>query len=172
MNVNIDKAFSEYIFKAIQGIRNSKLRPGSHTIFDYVTTVFGTNAGACFIDITIQILLKNNLIENKPPSKHLLPSNFFIKQTSSDFHNVNFKEMTNNSKTLTQATQTTASMNYSYVSNEVFDAVYVDYIKLKKYVDDIINSLTVKNKVYEKSGSNNNQSKLKFLEVEILKLQT
>ena len=80
--------------------------------------------------------------------------------------------MTNNSKTLTQATQTTASMNYSYVSNEVFDAVYVDYIKLKKYVDDIINSLTVKNKVYEKSGSNNNQSKLKFLEVEILKLQT
>ena len=63
-------------------------------------------------------------------------------------------------------------MNYSYVSNEVFDAFYVDYIEFKKYADNIINSLNVKNRVYEISGSKNDQSKLKFLKVEILKLQT
>ena len=94
------------------------------------------------------------------------------KTSSSDFHDVNFKERTNNSETLVQATQKTALMNYSYVSNEVFDAFYVDYIEFKKYADDIINSLNVKNRVYEISGSKNDQSKLKFLKVEILKLQT
>ena len=94
------------------------------------------------------------------------------KTSSSEFHGVNFKERTNNSETLVQETQTTALMNYSYVSNEVFDVFYVDYIEFKKYADDIINSLNVKNRVYEISGSKNDQSKLKFLKVEILKLQT
>ena len=89
---------------------------------------------------------------------------------SSDFND--FKEMTNISETLVQATQTTASMNYSYVSNEVFDVFYVDYIEFKKYVDFIINGLNVKNRVDEISGSSNDQSKLKFLEVEILKIKT
>ena len=36
-------------------------------------------------------------------------------------------------------------MNYSYVSNDVFDAFYVDYIEFKKNVDDIISSLNTKN---------------------------
>ena len=38
-------------------------------------------------------------------------------------------------------------------------------------MDDIINSLNIKNAVCEKSGSNNDQSKLQFLEAEILKLR-
>ena len=42
-----------------------------------------------------------------------------FKQTSSDFHDVNCKGKTNNSETLSQVTQTPASMNHSYVSNEV-----------------------------------------------------
>ena len=42
--------------------------------------------------------------------------------------------------------QTSVLMNYSYISNEVFDAFYVDYIEFKKYVDDIINSLMQKAK--------------------------
>ena len=62
-------------------------------------------------------------------------------------------------------------MNHNYVSNDVFDAFYVDYIEFKKYVDDIVNSLNIKNAVCEKSGSNNDQSKLQFLEAEILKLR-
>ena len=41
-NVNIDSVFS--VLKAIQGIRNSKLRQDSHTIFNYVTKNFATNA--------------------------------------------------------------------------------------------------------------------------------
>ena len=53
--------------------------------------------------------------------------------------------MTNKSETLAQVTQTTDSMNYSYVSNDVFDAFYVDYIEFKKYMDDIINSFNTKN---------------------------
>ena len=63
-------------------------------------------------------------------------------------------------------------MNHIYVSNEVFDACYVDYIDFKKYEDDIINNLNAKkNKVCEKSGCNREQSKLKFLQAEILKLR-
>ena len=38
-------------------------------------------------------------------------------------------------------------------------------------MDDIINSLNAKKEVRKKSGSNNDQSKLKFLEGEILKLR-
>ena len=67
--------------------------------------------------------------------------------------------------------QTSVLMNYSYISNEVFDAFYVDYIEFKKYVDDIINSLNAKSEVYKKYGINNDQIKLKLLEEEILKLK-
>ena len=38
-------------------------------------------------------------------------------------------------------------------------------------MDDIIDSLNERNEVWEKSGSNNDQSKLKFLEAEFLKLR-
>ena len=38
-------------------------------------------------------------------------------------------------------------------------------------MDDIINSLNVKNAVRKKSGSNNDQSKLKLLEIEISKIR-
>ena len=92
--------------------------------------------GASLIDTTIQILLSNNLIENRPTNKG---DSFFIKHTSSDFNKVICKEKTNKLETLTQATRISALMNHSYVSNDVFDAFYVDIIK--KYVDDIINSL-------------------------------
>ena len=134
--------------------------------------------------------------------------------------------------------QTSDLLNHSYVSNDVFDAFYVDYIEFEKYVDEIsltlpapcileicrkmkINvnfyfhtslwylkrfyeglqglhktfwgntkkcenkcklifslrpgsgweGLNIKNAVCEKSGSNNDQSKLQFLEAEILKLR-
>ena len=38
-------------------------------------------------------------------------------------------------------------------------------------MDDIFNGLNAKNEVYKKSGSNNDQRKLKFLEAQILKLR-
>ena len=85
-----------------------------------------TNAEASLIGTTTQILLNNNLIENIRTDKG---DSFFIKHTSSDFHEICCKEKTNNSETLAQATQTSALMNHSYVSNDVFDAFYVDYIK-------------------------------------------
>ena len=44
-------------------------------------------------------------------------------------------------------------------------------MEFKKSVDDIIDSLNAKNEVCEKFGSNNGQSKLKFLEAGILKLR-
>ena len=96
-----------------------KLHPDNHTIFDYVTKYFATNADASLIDTTIQILLNNNLIENRPTDKG---DSFLIKHTSSGFHEVSCKEKTNNSKTLAQAAQTSALLNHSYVSNDVFDA--------------------------------------------------
>ena len=164
-NVNIDSVFSEYVLKAIQGIRNRKLHPDNHTIFDYVTKSFAANADASLIDTPAQILLSNNLTENRSTNKG---DSFFIKHTSSDFHEVSYKGKTNNLETLAQATQTSALMNHSYVSNDVF---CLDYIEFKKYVDDIINSLNAKNEVCEKSGRNIDQSKLKFLEAEILKLR-
>ena len=108
------------------------------------------------IDTPAQILLSNNLTENRSTNKG---DSFFIKHTSSDFHEVSYKGKTNNLETLAQATQTSALMNHSYVSNDVF---CLDYIEFKKYVDDIINSLNAKNGVCEKSGINNDQSKLKF----------
>ena len=43
---------------------------------------------------------------------------------------------------------------------------------LKKYVDDIISSLNAKNKLCKKSGSSNDQIKLKFLEAEILEVKS
>ena len=43
-NVNIYSIFNEYILKAIQVIRNRKLRSDNHTIFDYVAKNFATNA--------------------------------------------------------------------------------------------------------------------------------
>ena len=82
-NVNIDNDFSEYVLKAFQGIRNSKLRPGNHPIFDYVTKNFATNVDACLTDTSIQILLNNNLIESRPTNKGDF---FFINHTSFDFH--------------------------------------------------------------------------------------
>ena len=120
------------------------------------------------MDTTIQTLLNNNLIENRPTNK---VDSVFIKHISSDFHEVNCTEKTNNCETLAQTTQTSALLNHSYVSNDVFDTFYVDCTEFKKYVDDIINSLNAKSKVYEKSGSKNDQSKLKLLEAEILKLR-
>ena len=140
-NINIDSVFSEYVLKAIQEIAiarnsNSKLRPDNHTIFDYVTKNYATNVDASLIDTTIQILLSNNLIKNRPTNKG---DSFFIKHTSCDFNKVICKEKTNKLETLTQATRISALMNHSYVSNDVFDAFYVDIIK--KYVDDIIDSL-------------------------------
>ena len=167
-NVNIDRVFSEYVLTAIQGIRNSKLRPDNHIIFDYVTKNFTTNADASLIDTTIQTLRNNKLIENRPTNKS---DSVFIKHTSSDFNEVSCKEKTNNSETLAQTMQTSALLNHSYVSNYVFDAFHVDYIEFKKYVDDIINSLNAKNELCEKIGSNNDQRKLKLLEAEILKLR-
>ena len=74
-------------------------------------------------------------------------------------------------QTLAQATQTSALLNHSYVSNYVFDTFYVDYLEFKKYMDDIINILNIKNAVCEKSHSNKDQSKLQFLQAEILKLR-
>ena len=126
LNVNIDSVFSEYVSKAIQGIRNGKLRSDNHIIFDYVTKNFATNADASLIDTTSQNLLNNNLFENRPTNKG---DSFFIKYTSSDFHEVSCKEKTNNFETLAQVTQTSALLNHSYVTNDVFDAFYVDYIK-------------------------------------------
>ena len=76
------------------------------------------------------------------PVHHLVA----ITHTSSDFHKASYMEKTNNSETLDQATQTSALMNQSYVSNDASDGFYVDYIKFKKYVDDIINSLNTKTK--------------------------
>ena len=55
-DVSIDSVFSEYVLKAIQG--NSKLRPENHTIFDYVTKNFATNADISLIDTTIQTFTK------------------------------------------------------------------------------------------------------------------
>ena len=69
-----------------------KLHPDNHTIFDYVTKYFATNADASLIDTTIQILLNNNLIENRPTDKG---DSFLIKHTSSGFHEVSCKEKTN-----------------------------------------------------------------------------
>ena len=91
-NVNIDSVFSEHLLKAIQGIRKSKLRPDNHTILDYVTKHFATNANASLIDTTIQVLLNNNLIENRPTNK---VNSFFNKVTSTDFHEVSCMEKTN-----------------------------------------------------------------------------
>ena len=125
-NVNIDSVFNEHVLKAIQGIRKTKLHPNNHAIFDYVTKYFATNVDASLIDTTVQILLNNNLIENRSTNKG---NSFFIKYTSNDFHEVSCKEKTNNSKPLAQATQTSALSNHSYVSNDVFDAFYVDYIE-------------------------------------------
>ena len=127
-NVNIDSVFSEHVLKAIQSIRKSKLRPDNDTILDYVTKHFETNGGASLIDTTIQILLKNNLIENRPTNKG---NSFFISNTYIDIHEVSCKEKTNNSETLAQATQTSALLNHSYVSNDVFNAFYVDYMEFK-----------------------------------------
>ena len=70
MNVNIDQFVSEYVLKVIQGTGNRKLRPDSHTIFDYVTKYFATNADVSLIDITIQILLNNSLTENRLRNKN------------------------------------------------------------------------------------------------------
>lgn len=70
MNVNIDQFVSEYVLKVIQGTGNRKLRPDNHTIFDYVTKYFATNADVSLIDITIQILLNNNLTENRLRNKN------------------------------------------------------------------------------------------------------
>ena len=42
---------------------------------------------------------------------------------------------------------------------------------LKKYGDDIISSLNAKNELWEKSGRNNDQIKLKFLEADILNIR-
>ena len=81
-DVNIDNVFSKYVLKAFQGIRNSKLRPDNHIISDHVTKNFATNADASLIDTTIQTLLNNNLIENRPTNKGDF---FFIKYTSDDF---------------------------------------------------------------------------------------
>ena len=53
-------------------------------------------------------------------------------------------------------------MNHSYLNNDVFDTFYVDYTEFKKYVDHIINRLNAKNEICERSGTKNNQSKLKF----------
>ena len=131
-NFNVDSVFSEYVLKASQGIRNSKLLLDNHTIFEYVTKNFATSADASLIDTTIQILLT---IENRPTNKG---DSFFIKHKSSDFNKVSCKEKTNNPETLAQATQTSVLMNHSYVSNDIFGVFYVDYIELKKYMDDII----------------------------------
>ena len=48
------------------------------------------------------------------------------RQTSSDVHDIDCKEKTSICETLAQATQTSASMIHSYVSNKVFDAFCVD----------------------------------------------
>ena len=50
-NVNIYSIFNEYILKAIQLIRNRKLRSDNHTIFDYVAKNFATNADVSLIDV-------------------------------------------------------------------------------------------------------------------------
>ena len=39
-------------------------------------------------------------------------------------------------------------MNHSYVSNDIFDVFYVDYVEFKKYLDDI-NSFNAKSEVCE-----------------------
>ena len=84
---------------------------------------------ASIIDTTIQTLLNNNLIENRLVNKD---DSFFIRHTSSDFHEFSCKEETNNLKTLAQAMQKSALMNYIYIGNDVFNVFYVDYIELKK----------------------------------------
>ena len=107
--------------------------------------------------------MKIDLPEKATPS--------YFKHPSSDFHEVNCKEKISISETLAQAAQPSALTNHSYVGNEVFHTFYVDHIEFEKYVDDIINNLSAKTEVYEKSGRSNDQSVLKFLEPEILKLK-
>ena len=129
-NVNTDSVFSEHVLKAIQSTRNSKLLPEYHIIFDYVTKNFGTNADASLIYATIQALLNKSLTENGPTNKD---DSFFIKHTSSDFHEVGERQMkeeeTNNFHNLAQATQIFALISYSYVNNDVLNAFHVDYIE-------------------------------------------
>ena len=87
------------------------------------------------IDTTIQILLSKSLIENRPTNK---VDPFFIKHASSDFHEVNCKEKTKNFKNKAQVMQTSAPLNNIYVSNDAFDAFYVNYIKFEKNVDHML----------------------------------
>ena len=135
-NVNIDNVFSEYVLKAIQGINIiSKLRPDNHIIFYYVVKNFATDVDTSLIDATIQILLSKSLIENRPTNK---VDPFFIKHASSDFHEVNCKEKTKNFKNVAQVMQTSAPLNNIYVSNDAFDAFYVNYIKFEKFVDHML----------------------------------
>ena len=76
---------------------------------------------ASLINTTIEILLNDNLIENRSTDKRDF---FFLKHTSSDFHKVSCKEKTNNFRASAYATPKSALLNHSYVNDDVFDGFF------------------------------------------------
>ena len=170
MDSNLD-TFIDYVLTAIKSIRKNKLRPDNYTIFDYVIKNCATDVDPSIIDQVIQNLLNQDLIENRPTAKG---DSYFIKSNNNDTDTVTFTDNIDDKRDtekIPQSTQTKASMNYSYVSNEVFDTFYEDYIEFKNYMDDIINDLNAKCTLNEKKQNDNNQSKVQFLEAEILNLK-
>lgn len=149
MDSNLD-TFIDYVLTAIKSIRKNKLRPDNYTIFDYVIKNCATNVDPSIIDQVIQNLLDQDLIENRPTAKG---DSYFIKSNNNDTDTVTFTDNIDDKRDtekIPQSTQTKASMNYSYVSNEVFDTFYEDYIEFKNYMDDIINDLNAKCTLNEK----------------------
>ena len=138
MDSNLD-TFIDYVLTAIKSIRKNKL-----TIFDYVIKNYTTNVDPSIIDQVIQNLLDQDLIENRPTAKG---NSYFIKSNNNDTDTVTFTDNIDdkrNTEKIPQSTQTKASINYSYISNEVFDTFYEDYIEFKNYMDDIVNNLNAK----------------------------
>ena len=149
MDSNLD-TFIDYVLTAIKSIRKNKLRPDNYTIFDYAIKDCATNVDRSIIDHVIQNLLDQDLIENRPTAKG---DSYFIKSNNNDTDTVTFTDNIDDKRDtekIPQSTQTKASMNYSYVSNEVFDTFYENYIEFKNYMDDIINDLNAKCTLNEK----------------------
>ena len=63
---NFNVSFNEYVLRAITCIRNNKQRPDNETILYYIKKNFATNVDSATIDATLNNLINEHLLENRP----------------------------------------------------------------------------------------------------------
>ena len=191
---NDNNKLNEYVLKAISCIRDKKQRPDSESILSYITNNFATNIDASTVDTTLSNLLEGNIIENRPAktgdsyfiinknnrekkeiSLDSEKSSLNVIEKENDILNNNEFENISKIETPTANVIDTPKPGFvvksKYVTLEMFNTFYDDYIEYKHYINDILTSIRPNDEMNSQNKIDTQEHKIKMLQSELENLK-